>query len=177
MTGLLPFVQRYSPTGRLFFFSVSAAAAYHEWTDDEFTTGDITAGTALALSTANLLTAGLESALVGVVVEKTVTAAAVPVAAVAVGYTAGAVAGTIIAEQTMGPGAGQMAYDLYTNPRFEPGGILYETADILGNASRIAQHYIDQRFWENNAARPGDVDYQYSGHTRRYAEMYGYTLD
>lgn len=63
-------------------------------------------------------------------------------APVALGYALGATAGTIIAEEAFGEG--QMAYDLYTNPRFEEGGILYETADILGNAWTIFTHYRDE---------------------------------
>lgn len=180
MTGLLPFVQRYSPRGRWMFFTATAAGAYVELTDDDIGIADALAIGAVGAAGANLLTAGLESAIVGYVGTEVAKKAVVPapyVAAAALGYVAGATAGTIIAEQTMGPDAGQMAYDLYTNPDiFSEGGIAYETADMLGNLETIISHYVDERFWENNAARPGDPDYQYSGHTQRYAEMYGYSL-
>jgi len=77
--------------------------------------------------------------------------AEVTVAPVALGYAAGAVTGTLIVDKTFqDPTATQMALDLYTNPDvLSEGGILYETADMLGNAKIIGEH-----LWENRRS-PG----------------------
>lgn len=133
---------------------------------------------AFGLATANVMTVGLESAILGWGVTRAGSAVATVapfVAAAGLGYALGATAGTIIAETVFGQG--EEAFDLYTNFKFEEGGILYETADILGNASIIASHYADIIFDPSNQAggrgNPNHPDYQEPGIVTAYREMYG----
>lgn len=177
------FINRYAWRGRAVTLIGASAYAYRELTDEEqdYWNDAISLG-GVALATANVMTVGLEAAVIGWAATKVGAGAAVvaPFAAAAtLGYVAGATAGTVISEAVFGEG--ESALDLYTNFKFEPGGILYETADILGNASIIATHYWEEAMsnpYAGGTSNPSHPDYRMSGHGRRYLEAYeaGYKI-
>ena len=143
---LAPFIRRYAWRGRMVALVGASSYAYREWTDGEKDYwNDALALGAVSLATANILTAGLEAAALGWATTKVLSGAgtiATVAAPIALGYVAGATVGTIVSEAVFGEG--KMAYDLYTNPDvLSEGGIVYEIADMLGNAKVVFDHYND----------------------------------